>query len=249
MDVWWMPFAFFAVALAYSTVGFGGGSSYIALLAIAGLSHVVIPQTALVCNIVVTLGGVWHYARAGHLDAGRVLPFVALSVPAAYLAGRLDVGERVFFLLLGLSLAAAGTRALLAAGAHGPQRAAPALRRPAWPAGLAVGGALGFLAGLVGIGGGVFLAPVLLLARWADAKQAAAAASVFIVVNSVAGLAGQFAKGVYIDVSVVPLVLAVFAGGQIGSRLGSRRLPLPVLQRLLAALILAVGLRLIWRVV
>jgi uncharacterized membrane protein YfcA len=158
----------------------------------------------------------------------------------------MDVGERAFFLLLGVSLAAAGTRAFLAAGSEDER--CDRRRHPSWRTGLLVGAALGFLAGLVGIGGGVFLAPVLLLAGWANAKQAAAAASVFIVVNSAAGLAGQFAKGVYIDASVAPLALAVLVGGQLGSRLGSRRLPISALQRLLAALVLAVGLRLIWRI-
>lgn len=247
MDLsWWVPLAFFAVALAYSAVGFGGGSSYIALLAVVGFSYLTIPQTALICNLVVTAGGMWHYYRGGHLDFRRVAPFVALSVPAAYLGGRFVIGENLFFMLLGVSLAFAGARAFIAGERDRPL---PAMTtRTAWCVGLPVGAALGFLSGLVGIGGGVFLAPVLLLSGWGRAKQVAAAASVFIAVNSAAGLFGQLSKGVYVDLSILPLVVAVIAGGQIGARAGSYRMPVVAVQRLLATLILVVGLRLIWRV-
>jgi uncharacterized membrane protein YfcA len=109
-----------------------------------------------------------------------------------------------------------------------------------------VGGALGFLAGLVGIGGGIFLAPVLILTGWTDARGAAATSAVFILLNSAAGLGGQLARGVFLDATIVPLALAVFLGGQVGSRLGSYHLPLAGVRRLLAALILFVSVRILW---
>jgi len=239
----WLPFVFFAIALVYATVGFGGGSSYLAALALLGLPHTMIPQVALVCNALVSAGGVWHFHRAGHVALPRVFPFVLASIPMAYLGGRIPVGPRLFAVLLGLSLLAAALRMMLTAPETSP-RALGARR--AWALGLPIGALLGLLAGLVGIGGGVFLAPLLVLTRWSDAKGAAGAAAVFILVNSIAGLAGQFTKGVFVDATLVPLALAVVLGGQVGSRLGSRRLPVPHVRKLLSALVLIVSLRTLW---
>lgn len=239
----WMPLAFFAVAVAYATVGFGGGSSYLALLALVGLSHVVIPQTALVCNLIVSAGGVWHFHRAGHLDLRRALPFVILSVPMAYLGGRIPLGRELFMMLLGVSLLAAALRMLIPSARFARARGLGA--REAWAVGVPLGGALGFLSGLVGIGGGIFLAPIVILAGWASAKQAAGLASLFILVNSAAGLTGQMHKGAHLEWMVVPLAMAALLGGQIGSRMGAQRLPQMGVQRILAALILLVSLRIL----
>ena len=239
----WMPLAFFAVAVAYASVGFGGGSSYLALLALVGLPHDTIPQTALVCNLIVTAGGVWHFHRAGHLDARRALPFVTLSIPLAYLGGRIPIGRELFALLLGVSLLAAAVRMLIPSARFARPRGLGV--REAWAAGVPLGGALGFLSGLVGIGGGIFLAPIVILAGWASAKQAAGLASLFILVNSAAGLAGQMHKGAHLEWMVVPLAVAALLGGQIGSRLGAHRLPQMGVQRLLAGLILLVSLRIL----
>lgn len=241
----WLPFAFLAVALVYAMVGFGGGTSYLAVLAVAGVSYEVVPQIALLCNVIVTLGGVWHFYRGGHLDLKKIAPFFVLSIPMAYVGGRVAIGELLFTLLLGASLVAAGARAFFPKGRADGGRAVSAAR--AWSVGLPVGGGLGFLAGLVGIGGGVFLAPVLLFTGWLGAKQVAAAASLFILVNSAAGLAGQVVKGSNLGPAVIPLAVAVLVGGQLGSRLGAYHLPGRGVQRLLAALILAVGMRLLWR--
>jgi uncharacterized membrane protein YfcA len=241
----WLPFAFLAVALVYAMVGFGGGSSYLAVLALTGLSYQSIPQIALLCNVIVTVGGVWHFHRGGHFDMKKIAPFFALSIPMAYVGGRIAIGQQLFTLLLGLSLIAAGSRAFFPDGRHAAVRAVSAAR--AWCIGLPVGAGLGFLAGLVGIGGGVFLAPVLLFTGWLRAKQVAAAASLFILVNSATGLGGQLIKGAYLGWSIIPLGLAVLVGGQVGSRLGAYHLPGRGVERLLAGLILAVGIRLIWR--
>lgn len=249
MDVpfalWLLP-AFFVVAGVYSSVGFGGGSSYLALLALAGLSHTVVPQVALACNLVVATGGVWHFWRSGALDGPRILPFLVLSVPAAWLGGTLPVGRVLFTVLLGVSLFAAGARAFFRSPAR---RATAWSERRRWAVGLPVGGFLGFLAGLVGIGGGVFLAPVLLLTGVASVRGTAAASALFILVNSLAGMVGQLHKGVALGTWAIPLVLVVLAGGQIGSRMGAYRIPVRGLQRMIAALIVAVSIKVLWTLV
>jgi len=243
----WLPFIFFAIALVYSTVGFGGGSSYLAALAVVGLSYQVIPQTALVCNLIVSGGGVWHFYRGRHFDLERIAPFMILSIPFAYLGGRVAIGRELFFILLGVSLVAAGARTFVPTARSDEVRPLTAAR--AWMVGLPLGGALGFLAGLVGIGGGIFLAPVLLLSGWTNAKQTAAAASLFIFLNSAAGIVGQFSKGIHLDAGIAPLAIAVLVGGQLGSRLGAYRLPARRVRRLIAVLILVIGLKLVWRAV
>ena len=240
----YLPVLFFVIALFYASVGFGGGSSYLAVLALLGWSHTLIPQTALVCNLIVAGGGVWHFHRGGHLQIRKVLPFIALSIPMAYLGGRLPVGRQLFFVLLGASLLVAGARMFLPAGAAVVARELSG--RKAWLVGAPIGAVLGLLSGLVGIGGGVFLAPVLILAGWTNARGAAAAAALFIIVNSGAGLVGQFSKGVFINHMVIPLALAVLLGGQIGARLGAYRLPVNVVRRLLATLIILISFRIMW---
>jgi len=239
----WLPFLFFIVALLYSTVGFGGGSSYLALLVLAGLSYTIIPQTALACNLVVSAGGVWHFSRAGYVDLRRMAPLLVFSIPMAYIGGRIDLSREVFMVLLGVSLLAAGAR-LLVPGWQRPLRSVS--RREEMVIGGAMGAGLGLLSGMVGIGGGIFLAPLLLVMGWANAKQAAATAAVFILMNSAAGLAGQVSKGMFVSDTILPLVVAVWLGGQIGSRLGAFRLPMLRVRQLLASLIIFVSLRLLW---
>lgn len=243
----WLPFVFVAIALVYAAAGFGGGTAYLAVLALAGVGYLTIPQIVLACNVIVTAGGVWHFRRGGHYEMGRILPFFVLSIPMAYAGGRLEIGKEEFQLLLGLSLVVAGARMMWVAPSDHAIR--PVSRAKAWTVGLPVGGLLGLLSGLVGIGGGVFLAPLLLLMGWTNVKQTAAAASLFVLVNSVAGLTGQLVKGIYIDEMILPLGVAVLIGGQIGSRMGAYRMPPAVIRRLLAAIILVVGVRLLWKAI
>ncbi|MDP3920589.1 MAG: sulfite exporter TauE/SafE family protein [Candidatus Omnitrophota bacterium] len=239
----WLIAGFFLIALFYSMVGFGGGSSYLAVLVLAGLSYQTIPSLALCCNLIVTAGGCWHFYRAGHFRIRNVLPFIILSVPMAYLGGRMHVSKEVFCILLGFSLFAVAVRMFM------PNRISQDPReisvKHAWAIGVPLGGALGLLAGIVGIGGGIFLSPLLLLMRWVTVKQAAAAASFFILFNSISGLAGQLQKGAVDAALLLPLGLAVFAGGQIGSRLGAYRIPVIRLQQMIGVLVLYVSVRLI----
>ena len=239
----WLPTIFFLIAFFYSMVGFGGGSSYLAVLALTGVSHKEIPVIALICNIIVAAGGLWHFYRAGHLRWKTVLPFVVLSVPMAYIGGRLEISKDLFRLLLGFSLLVASVRLFLSSKQIEKAVEVPHLKR--WLVGIPAGGTLGFLSGLVGIGGGIFLSPMLILLRWANAKEAAGAASLFITVNSLAGLAGHLEKYAPDFRTVLPLAVAVFLGGQIGSRFGAYKVSNKKLEQILAAFILYVSVRLI----
>lgn len=241
---------FLLVALIYSSVGFGGGSSYNALLVLAGADFQVIPAISLSCNIIVVSGGVYHFRKAGLLDMKALLPFVALSVPMAWFGGQLQIAESVFLGLLGLALLATGVQ-LIWSGFHHAVRKESLVLNP-WLVGLPLGGVIGLLSGIVGIGGGIFLAPVLYLTAWAEPRRIAAMASGFILLNSVAGLIGHLMKQGDYSVSSAwlaswPLFVAVLAGGQIGSRLGIRMLPDALIRGLTGLLVLYVATRLLWR--
>lgn len=241
---YWLPIAFFFIALCYAMIGFGGGSSYLAMLTLAGLPYQSIAPLALGCNLVVTSGGTWHFYRAGHFKRKNVLPFLVSSIPMAYLGGRILISKELFCFLLGLSLLAVAFRMFLPNQAF--EKGKDIAWEEAWTIGLPLGALLGFLAGLVGIGGGIFLAPLLLLMRWANVKEAAAASSFFIMANSISGLLGQLHKGAFDFNYFLPLGLAVLVGGQIGSRLGAYRVPKVRLQQGMAVFILYAAIKLIW---
>jgi len=236
---------FFVVALLYASVGFGGGSSYLALLALFGVSFLSLRATALLCNIVVVSGGVWLFHRRGFLHWRRVSPLVVVSVPLAFLGGLLPIRELWFFLLLGGTLLVA---ALLMWVRPVPGGTVGLRTFPPW-VNLLIGGGIGFLSGVVGIGGGIFLAPVLTLTRWGSPKAIAATASLFILLNSLAGLAGQLQHPeLRLEAPfLLPLLGAVFLGGQVGSRLGAGPLSHQALKRATALLIAFVALRILWK--
>jgi uncharacterized membrane protein YfcA len=235
---------FFVTALLYAAVGFGGGSTYSALLVLAGSDYRAVPVVSLGCNILVVSVGSWRFARSGHVDWRRIWPLLALSVPLAWVGGRLAVAEPVFVGLLALSLFAAG---LLVLWPPRWQRDGPPRLESRWVHAVA-GGALGFLAGLVGIGGGIFLAPLLYLLRWGTPRAIAGTSAVFILANSISGLAGQLVKdqaaaGAFLAAHW-PLFPAVLTGGLIGSTFGSSRLDPKYVRILTALLILYVAVRL-----
>lgn len=235
---------FFLTALLYAAVGFGGGSTYNALLVLAGTDYRAVPVIALACNILVVAVGSWRFASAGHVDLRRIWPLFAASIPFAWLGGRLVVAETLFVGLLAASLFSAGLLMLWqpAGQSEGPPRVTARWVEPV------AGGALGFLAGIVGIGGGIFLAPLLYLLRWGTPRAIAGTCAVFILVNSVAGLAGQLAKSMSGTGTILTdhwlLFPAVLAGGAIGSTLGSSRLDPKYVRILTALLILYVAVRL-----
>ncbi|MGJ8564284.1 MAG: sulfite exporter TauE/SafE family protein [Alphaproteobacteria bacterium] len=240
---------FFLTALLYASVGFGGGSTYTALLVISGIDYRLVPVLALTCNILVVSSNVWRYRRVGLVDIKKIWPMIIVSVPAAWLGGRLHISETLFIGLLWAALLFAGTRLLL--NRQTPDIAATSKKRAVWLSPL-IGGGIGFYAGLVGIGGGIFLAPVLHFMRWGSAKHIAAACSLFILVNSISGIWGQMIK--LGDLSIIdqtlaywPMLPAVIIGGLIGNHIGITRLSDALLKRLTGGLIVFVALRLVWR--
>ena len=239
---------FFMTALAYASVGFGGGSTYNALLVLSGVDYRILPAIALVCNIIVVAGGVWRFASAGRLPLLRLAPWMAASVPAAWLGGRLPGSETLFVGLLGFSLLFAGVRLLTE---NNTQTIAPQGRYARLIA-IPAGASLGLLSGVVGIGGGIFLAPILHFLRWSEPKTIAGACSLFILVNSLSGLSGQLMKlentSLLPDlIGYWPLLPAVLIGGQIGSFFAAGPLPAAWMKRLTAVLIIYVAGRLLLR--
>jgi uncharacterized protein len=241
--------AFFATALLYASVGFAGGSTYTALLLLVGVGQKTLPIISLVCNLIVSTGGSIRFARAGLVPWRRLWPLLAVSVPAALIGGMLPVSKTVFVILLGGSLIVAGILLLFQ---REPRERGDEVRRFAL-VGPAIAAPLGLLAGIVGIGGGIFLAPVLHLIGWDRTKRVAASASVFILANSIAGLIGQLIKSgsdVATWTAVLaywPLAVAVLIGGQIGSRAGVQILPPTLLRRLTALLIIFAAGYLLWK--
>ncbi len=242
--------AFFLTALLYASVGFGGGSTYIALLVLAGVSAQLVPVVAPVCNIIVVTGGSIRFARAGLIPWRRVVPLVVVSAPFAYLGGLTPISEKLFLLLLGCSLLVAALLLLFQRLPNETTARETTGRETTTITDGALGGAVGYLSGLVGIGGGIFLSPIQHLTRWAPPRQVAATASVFILVNSLAGLAGQLTKlgtGRIGEVtSFWPLFVAVIVGGQIGTHLGLHTPP-TLIRRATGVLILYVAGQLLWR--
>lgn len=236
--------AFFVTALLYASVGYGGGSTYNALLALSGVDYRVLPAIALACNIVVVTGGSIRFARAAITPWRGALLLTTVAAPAAFLGGLTPIKENAFLTLLGASLVLTALTMLIPMGEQEgkPTRAARWMPLVAAP--------IGYLSGLVGIGGGIFLAPLLHLTRWNSARAVAATASLFILVNSLFGLGGQLLKGggdrLASAVTVgLPLLIAVAIGGQIGSLLAARLLPPKWIRWLTAVLTLWVGVRLL----
>lgn len=225
--------AVFAAAVLYSSVGHGGASAYIALMAIAGLAPEDIRPAALVLNILVAALGAWRYVRAGRFDARVFWPFAATAIPAAFVAGSVDVPEQIYRPLLALALAAAALRYIVWPEVDAKKQAAPPKVWIALPA----GGALGALAGLTGIGGGVFLSPLLVFMGWADAKRATGIAACFIVANSVAGLAGRAASLTTLPSYLPLLALAALGGALVGTSVSLGRLDKKGLLRVLGAVL------------
>ena len=228
------------VAFLYSSVGHAGASGYIAVMTLASLSPAVIKPSALVLNILVASIGSWQFYRAGHFRWKLFWPFALLSIPLAFLGGYLDLPTHLFKLMVGTVLLLS---ALYFFWNPDNDEVGPA---PALPIAIASGGVLGFFAGLTGTGGGIFLTPLLLVMRWARTKAAAATSALFILVNSIAGLAGNASSVGSIPALVWPLALAAIIGGSAGSYFGSRRFPVATIKRLLAAVLVIAGLKLLF---
>jgi uncharacterized protein len=228
------------VAFLYSSVGHAGASGYIAVMALWGLTPTVIRPTALLLNILVASIGAFQFWRARHFNWRLFWPFALLSIPAAYLGGYLQLPASILKILIGVVLLFSALRLIFRRG--DPPSVAP----PTPAIAFGTGAAIGFLSGLTGTGGGIFLTPLLLFFKWAHIRQAAAVSALFILVNSIAGLIGYFTANRSIPSLGAILAAAAVIGGTIGSYLGSRRFPVRTISLLLATVLIIAGLKLIF---
>jgi len=234
---------FFVTAILYASVGFGGGSTYLALLLIFGVPYYIFPVIALICNIFVVSGNSFNYIRAGNLNLKLLTPYLVGSIPLAYIGGSLQIDKNLFEIFLFLVLAFAGTILLMNFRSYDDEdttyKDIPIIIS------ILIGGILGFVSGVVGIGGGIFLSPILFLIKAGKPKHIVTAASLFILINSIAGVIGQLTKNiVLIEVSNYwYLFLAVMIGGHIGNFLNLKIFPTRILALVTAMLVLFVSIR------
>lgn len=242
MEHWELLLIFLIIAFVYSSVGFGGGSSYLAVLAMYSLPYQEIRLTALICNVIVVVGGVIIYLRNKQVDWRKILPLTLISVPMAYLGAIIKLSQETFFLILGFTLILAALLLWIQTDKKTKEERTENYK-PILVQNSLLGGGIGFLSGLVGIGGGIFLSPLLNLIKWDTAKKIAATSSVFILVNSISGIAGQFSKlSVEMNFSRIGILcLSVFIGGQIGSRMSIKWNPL-IVKRMTAVLVFIAGI-------
>ena len=267
---------FFIVAAVYASAGFGGGSSYLAALSLFSVSMTAMRSTSLMCNIIVVAGGTYIYWQNGYFNLKKILPLVLASVPMAFIGGMMPIKERTFFLLLGSCLIAAAVLMLIQNVFSEKNRTPQYkddfneennnfnstnnlnklfdnknsfINNSFSPIKNAlIGGLIGLLSGVVGIGGGIFLSPILNLSRWDTPKNVAATASFFILLNSISGLAGQFWQHKFAaDWSLsLPLLLAVFIGGQFGSRFSALKINALRVRQVTAVLVFYAGANILW---
>ena len=228
------------IAFLYSSVGHAGASGYIAVMTLWGVAATTIRPTALVLNILVASIGAFQFWRAGHFAWKLFWPFAVLSIPAAYLGGYLQPSASVLRILIGLVLLFSAVRLIFR------RNDPPHVMPPSNPTAIGVGAAIGFLSGLTGTGGGIFLTPLLLFCHWAHIRQAAAVSALFILVNSISGLTGYFTANQSIPWLGILLAPAAAIGGVLGSNLGSRHFPIRTISILLATVLIIAGLKLIF---
>ena len=233
---------FFIIAFIYASVGFGGGSSYLAILALYALPFKEMRLIALICNIIVVTGGTIIFIKNKQVNWNKILPLALVSVPMAFLGATIKLSQDTFFVILGCSLIVAAVLLWIKTRRSDAENIITTGKYSYIKDGL-IGGAIGFLSGMVGIGGGIFLSPLLNLIKWDTAKRIAATASVFILVNSVAGIAGQLTtlQTDFNYTRIILLCVAVFLGGQLGSRMGAIKFNPLVIRRLTAILVFAAG--------
>ena len=238
---------FLATAILYSSVGFGGGSTYLALLLIWGVPYFIFPVIALSCNIIVVSGNCFNYIRAGNLNLKLLIPYLIGSIPLAFIGGSLPIEKRLFEILLFLVLSAAGILLLLNFKSYGDKE--ENYRKIPIPVSILIGGVLGFISGIIGIGGGIFLSPILFLIRAGRPKHIVTTASLFILINSVSGIIGQLTKNSVL--TEIPnywyLLVAVLIGGQIGNFLNLKVFPTRILVLITSCLVLFVAIRMAYK--
>jgi uncharacterized membrane protein YfcA len=236
----YLALAILLVAFLYSCVGHAGASGYIAVMTLFSLAPAEIKPTALVLNILVASITTWQFWRAGHFSWSLFWPFALLAIPMAFVGGYMSLPTHVFKVLIGVVLLFSAVRFLVRPSEDSVESA------PSRPLALSLGAGLGLLSGLTGTGGGIFLTPLLLFKRWARAKNAAAVSALFILVNSTSGLLGNLSSTRYFPVFALALAVAAIIGGTAGSYYGSRKLDPAMIKRLLAAVLLIAGFKLVF---
>ena len=238
---------FFVTAILYSSVGFGGGSAYLALLLISGVPYFIFPVIALSCNIVVVSGNCFNYIRSGNLNLRLLIPYLIGSMPLAFIGGSLPIEKKLFEILLFLVLTIAGILLLLNFRSYDDKE--ESYRKIPIIISILIGGILGFISGIVGIGGGIFLSPILFLIKAGRPKHIVTTASLFILINSLSGIVGQLTKNAVI--SEIPnywfLLLAVLIGGQVGNFLNLKIFPTRILALVTSCLVLFVAIRIAYK--
>ena len=234
---------FFLTAILYSSVGFGGGSTYLALLFIWGVPYTIFPIIALGCNIIVVSGNCFNYIRAGKLNLKLLIPYLIGSIPLSFIGGSLPLDKQFFEILLFLVLLIAGCLLLFNFNSYNNKEVR--YRNIPLSLSIIIGGILGFISGIVGIGGGIFLSPILFLLKVAKPKDIITTASLFILINSIFGMIGQLTKEIYFEeiYSYFYLLIVVLIGGQIGNYLNLKIFPTRVLVLITSTLVLFVALR------
>jgi uncharacterized membrane protein YfcA len=229
------------VAFLYASVGHGGASGYLALMAIFSVAPEVMKPTALLLNLFVSLIAFVQFYRGGHFNMKLFLPLALASVPMAFAGGLININAQAYKKILGIILIIPITRFLFF-----PNIKVEEIQKSNQLVSVLIGAAIGFLSGLIGIGGGIILSPVLLLLKWTDQKQAAAISAAFIFVNSLAGLAGQFTKGIVFNSNMYLLVVVAIAGGLLGSYMGALKFKQAVLKNILALVLILAAFKLLF---
>ena len=238
-----LSFLFFLTATLYSSVGFGGGSTYLALLLIWEVPYLIFPVIALFCNIIVVSGSCFNYIKAGNVNFKILFPYLASSIPLAFFGGSLSIDKEFFEILLFIVLVLAGTLLLLKFRSFDEK--IDSYKKIPKIISILIGGSIGFISGVVGIGGGIFLSPILLLFKAESAKNIITASSLFILVNSISGLVGHFTKSSLVTevYNYWPLFILVLLGGQLGNFLSLKIFPARMLALITSVLVLFVAIR------
>ena len=239
---------FFVTAILYASVGFGGGSTYLALLLLWGVPYFIFPVIALTCNIIVVSGNCFNYIRAGNLNLKLLIPYLVGSIPLAFIGGSLPIEKEFFEILLFVVLTIAGVLLLFKFNSYDDKieifRKIPIL------VSILIGGILGFVSGVAGVGGGIFLSPILFLLKAGKPKHIVTTASLFILINSLSGIFGQLTKSTILSElqNYWFLFLAVLIGGQIGNFLNLKIFPTRILALVTASLVLFVAVRMAFKI-
>mgnify|MGYP005671599505 FL=1 len=234
---------FFVTALIYSSVGFGGGSTYLAILLIWGVPYTIFPVIALVCNIIVVSGNSINFIRSKNINFNLLFPYLIGSIPFAFIGGSITIEKSLFEILLFCVLLIAGIFLLIESKSFNKEQIK--INKIPRLISISIGSIIGFMSGLVGIGGGIFLSPLLFLMKAGYPRHITSSASLFILINSIFGIAGQLTKDQVLDqvITYWPLFLSVLIGGQIGSLLNIKFLSNKILALLTSVLVIFVAIR------